>query len=805
MLFSEVDGHVALKEEIPFFCLSLSYISPSNRLLISESNFMKNNSPYCHKVIYFFLFIALLSCTTSGQNKADVSTSGDLPSHQELREALRDKREVVLVHSNGEAAAQLSQTAHKIAEANSYLQFKVMAADEVDVETQQNSILLLLGSPKENPVLAKMANLLPLQLTEEKITFAKKEFQNPETLFRLSFYPNPLNPQLPLYLISGFSDQTIIDQLDQVYQQDYSGLFWSSWGYQFFEKGRCTLLGSFHPTDWTLDPEVQWDFSDPVDTLAQTPHFDFIGKTNDFSVTIISGIAKQCENTFLDIEKFCDRTATLPKIPYHLYASSEEKGLILYNTEQSHVSFKKNEVHTVVNEEFRDNFLQTENELLIRHLLGKPQYWMLENGLSIYFTQKWQRKGYAYWAKRLFQSNNQMPLAELLDEKLYQKESDLIKGSMAGAFVEFLIEKWGREIFVKRYTKWSPDAQEISTLQREWEQYMERKVPVLSAASPASPNYWQGFNFAHEGYRVYNGYISKEATRSLQVLKDLGTTAVAIVPYTYMERPDRPTFLPFARDAGSENDESVIHAIHAAHNQGMQSLLKPQVWLGGGSWSGFVAMNSKADWITFFDHYYRWIRHFAMLAEIHEATALSVGVEFGKATLGHEEEWKTIFRKLRGIYSGQLTYCANWGEEFENLQFWDELDFIGLNCYYPLSSGSQPSQKELAQGFDNVLKKVEKIARRFQKPIVFTEIGFRPVEGTWKNPHAEAGGRAFQEKNQQMCYEVVHRSIHGKEWCQGILWWKWPSYLEYGKRNQTGFSPYNRAAEEVVKKWFGKK
>ena len=156
------------------------------------------------------------------------------------------------------------------------------------------------------------------------------------------------------------------------------------------------------------------------------------------------------------------------------------------------------------------------------------------------------------------------------------------------------------------------------------------------------------------------------------------------------------TFLPFARGVGDENDESVINVIYGARQLGMQSLLKPQVWLSRGSWSGFVEMDSPEEWERFFDYYYRWIRHYALLAEIHEVEALSIGVEFGKATLGHEEEWKKIFRKIRGIYGGQLTYCANWGEEFENLSFWDELDFIGLNCYYPPQQKRSAFQKRIA-------------------------------------------------------------------------------------------------------------
>ena len=108
----------------------------------------------------------------------------------------------------------------------------------------------------------------------------------------------------------------------------------------------------------------------------------------------------------------------------------------------------------------------------------------------------------------------------------------------------------------------------------------------------------------------------------------------------------------------------------------MSTMLKPQIWVGSNSWPGDIKMKSQEEWDIFFDNYYRWVRHYAMLAEINELDSYCIGVEFAKATLAKEEAWRKLIKKLRGIYSGQLTYAANWGDEFENLTFWDELDFI---------------------------------------------------------------------------------------------------------------------------------
>ena len=57
-------------------------------------------------------------------------------------------------------------------------------------------------------------------------------------------------------------------------------------------------------------------------------------------------------------------------------------------------------------------------------------------------------------------------------------------------------------------------------------------------------------------------------------------------------------------------------------------------------------MKNEEDWNQFFDYYYRWIRHYALMAEIHQMDILCIGVEFAKATIQRGEDWKKIIRKI---------------------------------------------------------------------------------------------------------------------------------------------------------------
>ena len=131
------------------------------------------------------------------------------------------------------------------------------------------------------------------------------------------------------------------------------------------------------------------------------------------------------------------------------------------------------------------------------------------------------------------------------------------------------------------------------------------------------------------------------------------------------------------------------------------------------------------------------------------------------------------------------------------------MDFIGLNSYYPLSKKDNPTNEEMSLQFDTVKTKIKKVYDHFKKPIVFTEIGFRSIDAPWKNPHAEADD-TINEEAQQRAYEVIFKGIENEPWCQGILWWKFPSYIEYRGEHNNAFTPNNKLAEETVRDWFTK-
>jgi hypothetical protein len=769
------------------------------------------------KMKYLFWIIApcllIFGAFALRQNSTDDHTTvvenDSLPTRRQLRRSYFQKREILVVYGAEDKKLtkkyktlleSLSKTPQDDSWRSVAVQFKE-ASQTTDIDIK-NNIIYLVGTLKGNTILKRLTGNIPFQLNPGKIQFNQKEYTSDDTVLSISSYPNKENDTLPISILTGIEESNIYDFFENMVKEGGRSFFRQNMDYEIYQNTTRIVLGDFS-ADWKLDKSTFFDFSSENDLIYSTAHFDFIDHQNTLTSEAVLSLAAKIEETTNAIFDFFGKAKELPKMTYHSYKSAEEKGLLTGNTAQAHFYSNDNSVHTVINEKYKDNFIEKENALVLHHLIGASKTQALQLGLPVYFTDRWQKKGYRYWSAHLYKSGNALTLTELLDNEMVAIESSLLVDCLSASLVDFLLETWGKDTFLKNYSDWIPSQKEIINLEPLWQAYLKSHAAKTDFQKKEIANlpYMKGFNFAHEGHGIYNGYISKKATESIKKQNEMGSNALALVPYTFMRDSKKPEPFRFSDSANDENDESLVHAAYEAKKLGMFSMLKPQVWVGGGSWPGDIEMSNETDWKKFFDYYYRWIRHYAFLAEIHQMDALSLGVEFTKATLGHGNEWRKMIQKTRGLFNGKITYAANWGSEFENIEFWDEVDFIGLNCYYPLSKNDNPSEKEMKAKFEVIKTKIKTVYHTFKKPIVFTEIGFRSIHMPWKNPHAE-GDDSFNEEHQKRCYEIVFEGIENEPWCQGILWWKFPSFLEYRGRENSAFTPNNKMAEETIRKWF---
>ncbi|MGH9657322.1 MAG: glycoside hydrolase family 113, partial [Bryobacteraceae bacterium] len=310
-------------------------------------------------------------------------------------------------------------------------------------------------------------------------------------------------------------------------------------------------------------------------------------------------------------------------------------------------------------------------------------------------------------------------------------------------------------------------------------------VPKPDPGQPYPKLFFQkGVNFTAEGPA---GYAPERAAGMLDQLRERGVDAIALVPYGFSRRGE--TSIRFG--GGWESSDRVEQISALAHQRGFKVMLKPQLWLNRG-YPGDIHFDQPGQRAAWFAEYRRFLEHYAELAARMHADIFVVGVELRQMT-PHAAEWRKLIARARQIYRGPLTYGATQGTEFETLAFWDALDYIGLNNYYPLPD-------DLATA--DVVHKVEAVQRRFNRPVIFPEAGFASLKDPHRAPWDESR-RELSPGDQARCYEAVLRAFYNKPWFQGVYWWK-VGTNGYGGPEDGSHTPWRKPAMDVVGRWYQK-
>ena len=301
-------------------------------------------------------------------------------------------------------------------------------------------------------------------------------------------------------------------------------------------------------------------------------------------------------------------------------------------------------------------------------------------------------------------------------------------------------------------------------------------------------------------------YSSEASDMSLKQVSKVGTKWVAILTTWYQEKCYTSKIFP---TENSPSDESIIHAIKTAHSLGMKVMIKPHLDLVDtteGSWRGEIACISEPDWQAWFESYRDFVLHYAKIAAENNVEMLCIGTELNSVSTIRGEMWKDIVIKpTRQAYKGVLTYAANWNVEYTHVSFWDALDYIGIDAYFPLSDDKDvPTLEEIKKGWEPWVKEMEDYQKKVNKPIIFPEVGYCSADGTAKTPWEEIAGGKINMELQANCYQALLETFWDKEWFYGMYWWKWGTDIRFGGPNNRGFSPQNKPAQKVLREWYAK-
>jgi hypothetical protein len=178
--------------------------------------------------------------------------------------------------------------------------------------------------------------------------------------------------------------------------------------------------------------------------------------------------------------------------------------------------------------------------------------------------------------------------------------------------------------------------------------------------------------------------------RTLDELKSLGVNSIAIHPYAQIQNDGHVRF------RASDNFRHISVPLDWARERGLSVMLIPHIAYWGTKflWRGDINFQTTGEWDRFFNDYETWIVQMAQVAEAHGAATFCIGLEFTYAQK-FDARWRKIIAAVRQVYHGKLTYGGNW-DSFQEVTFWDALDYIGVLAYFPLTKSVNPSEAEIA-------------------------------------------------------------------------------------------------------------
>ena len=278
----------------------------------------------------------------------------------------------------------------------------------------------------------------------------------------------------------------------------------------------------------------------------------------------------------------------------------------------------------------------------------------------------------------------------------------------------------------------------------------------------------------------------------------------AVMPFGFIKDLNSPDIVfDTERQWFGETREGARQYIELLSRNKLKIMLKPQIWIWRGEFTGKLKMNTEAEWKRLESSYEQFIMSYARLAQETKVDILCIGTELEQFVMNRPAYWNDLVDKIRAVYKGKLTYAANW-DEYKRIPFWTSLDFIGIDAYFPLSDAQTPSVEQLRDGWQGWKEKIATIAKNTGKPVLFTEFGYRSIDYAAKEPWlVKRTNEQVNLKAQANAKIAIFEEFWKEKWFAGGYVWKWfIHHQRAGGSDDNRFTPQNKPAQQVIKAYY---
>lgn len=313
-----------------------------------------------------------------------------------------------------------------------------------------------------------------------------------------------------------------------------------------------------------------------------------------------------------------------------------------------------------------------------------------------------------------------------------------------------------------------------------------------------TPNKINGVSFVASRHAV-------DSSHTAPLLK-LGSNYAALMPFGFIKDLSHPEIVyNTERQWFGETEAGVKQYAETLKKAKIKIMLKPQIWVWRGEFTGDIKMATEADWQLLEASYSKFILEYAGLAERIDAEILCIGTELENFVDARPDYWQQLIVKIKTIYHGKLTYAANWNE-YRRTSFWKDLDYIGVDAYFPVSQMKTPTVADCKAGWQAHKLLLKTFSEENNKPILFTEFGYRSMDFAGNEPwQSNHNIKTINLEGQANATEALFEEFWNEPWFAGGFVWKWHhDHPETGGSDNNRFTPQNKLAQEVITRFYGK-
>lgn len=308
-------------------------------------------------------------------------------------------------------------------------------------------------------------------------------------------------------------------------------------------------------------------------------------------------------------------------------------------------------------------------------------------------------------------------------------------------------------------------------------------------------------------YHAGVGYGSSAYLRTLQEAKQQGATWVALTPFGRVGSLAGLGIDPTFEAPHADNRRAVERAARQAHALGLQVMLVPHLWVESGEWRAEIDPGSDAGWKRWQESYAKYVLAWAKVAERSHVELFSLGVELRSwVTTTRAPSFVRLAAEVRKHYHGRLTYSGNW-DDVADTCIWSAVDVIGINAFFPLTDHDDATPEELRRGGQKVQELVSQLYADYQKPVLFTEMGYttrpNPAKDPWEWPDAMKGVVVDQKAQAEAYRGLLGPAIENPRGFAGFFVWRvYADPDDVSQEAEWGFSPRGKLAEVPLREAF---